>query len=209
MPNGVGVYVLVMSPAAGYKDRAPMSGLGDAGVVKGCGSRYVSEGVRFRLVEPPIVDAAERPDAAADALLRELLTGPEPPTRDDPQRLSLLRNLVAHRLLASEDLRGRFRRSAQRAIRFPGRVRWCRARRQHDAGRARRLRRPARPAVLDIRRRAVPGPVGGATRAAGTCDPGLRTVRHVSAPGGRGRAPAPVPRAVPRAWSTRKSRLPT
>lgn len=108
LPNGVGVYVLVMSPAAGYKDRAPMSGLGDAGVVKGCGSRYVSEGVRFRLIEPPIVDAVEQPDVAADALLRELLTGPEPPTRDNPQRLSLLRNLIAHRLFASEDLRAAF-----------------------------------------------------------------------------------------------------
>ncbi len=102
LPTGVGVYLLVMCRAAGLRDRAPLSGLGDEGVVKGCGSRYVQEGVRFRLVElTPSQVAAQTTDTAA-LLSQDLLSPQSPVQRDEPQRLSLLRNVLAHMCFGSE-----------------------------------------------------------------------------------------------------------
>lgn len=102
LPNGVGVYVLVMSPAAGYKDRAPLSGLGDAGVVRGCGSRYVQEGVKFRLVDATPAVLAET-DPSLQTLLRDdLLSATTPAPKGDAKRLSLLRNVLAYQWLRSE-----------------------------------------------------------------------------------------------------------
>lgn len=101
LPNGVGVYVLVMAPAAGYKDRAPLSGLGDAGVVKGCGSRYVQEGVKFRLIDATPAVLAET-DPSLQMLLRDdLLSATTPAPKGDAKRLSLLRNVLAYQQLRS------------------------------------------------------------------------------------------------------------
>lgn len=51
VPNGTGFYVFVISPASGFQERAPTSGLGSNGKVTGCGDRYAVEGVQFRLVQ--------------------------------------------------------------------------------------------------------------------------------------------------------------
>lgn len=48
--TGVSAYILVLTPASGFRERAPMSGLGGNGKVTGCGSRYAVEGVKFRLL---------------------------------------------------------------------------------------------------------------------------------------------------------------
>lgn len=102
LPTGVGVYFLVMCRAAGFRDRAPLSGLGDEGVVKGCGSRYVQEGVRFRLVELSPSKIAAQTAETATLLSQDLLSPQAPVQRDQPRRLSLLRNVLAHLCFGSE-----------------------------------------------------------------------------------------------------------
>jgi hypothetical protein len=56
--SGTGVYVLLLSPASGGVGRAPVSGLGNSGTGCGaqgsCNSRYMVEGVQFRLVKLPL-----------------------------------------------------------------------------------------------------------------------------------------------------------
>lgn len=47
--TGEGVYLLVLSPASGFRDRAPMSGLSRGAGGAGCGSRWLVEGVQLRL----------------------------------------------------------------------------------------------------------------------------------------------------------------
>lgn len=106
LPNGVGVYILVMSPAAGYKDRAPKSGLGDAGVVKGCGSRYVQEGVRFRLVELKPTALSGISNATRALLQDDLLSSTDPALKTDYARASKLRNVLAHLCFGTEELAG-------------------------------------------------------------------------------------------------------
>ncbi|MBO0778580.1 MAG: hypothetical protein J2P37_07095 [Ktedonobacteraceae bacterium] len=46
---GAGVYLLTIGPASGNEGRAPVSGLGN--VAASCNSRYVVEGVQFRLLQ--------------------------------------------------------------------------------------------------------------------------------------------------------------
>jgi hypothetical protein len=90
--DGDGVYLLVVRPASGFRERAPSSGLESDGKVTGCGSRYAMEGVTFRLV-PWVPSAAPGQDGLVDLL-------------NDPasETVSLLRNWVAHRFLGSEAL---------------------------------------------------------------------------------------------------------
>jgi hypothetical protein len=90
VPVGVGLYILVMSPASGYRDRAPMSGLGREGKVIGCGDRYAVDGVRFRLepLQPSMISGA------SSALRTELTTLLN--ATGDPAKRSQLRNLIAH-----------------------------------------------------------------------------------------------------------------
>lgn len=110
LATGVGLYVLAVTPAAGFKERAPKIGLGDEGVVKGCGSRYIQEGVRFRLVEltkPLLTTLDGLSDDTVTLLNDDLLSNNNPVARGDEQRLSLLRNMVAHLCFGSEQL-GRF-----------------------------------------------------------------------------------------------------
>jgi hypothetical protein len=46
--NGAGYYLLTISPASKREERAPVSGLGNS--VASCNSRYLTEGVKFRLI---------------------------------------------------------------------------------------------------------------------------------------------------------------
>lgn len=47
---GQGAYILTVSPASGFEGRAPMAGVQSTGQITGCGSRFVVEGVQFRLI---------------------------------------------------------------------------------------------------------------------------------------------------------------
>jgi hypothetical protein len=89
VPTGTGVYVLLIAPASGFRERALMSGLDDEGVARQCGSKYSVEGVRFRL---------EKLDLASPALfnnemLEELSYLQD---RKDEPGMSMLRNLLAY-----------------------------------------------------------------------------------------------------------------
>ncbi len=106
LPNGVGVYLLVMSPASGYRERAPKSGLGDEGIVKGCGSRYVQEGVRFHLTAFNPVTFGGVSDATRALLKDDLLSQSDPASGTDLVRISRLRNLLAHICFGTEELAG-------------------------------------------------------------------------------------------------------
>lgn len=86
-PTAEGFHILTVAPATAYQEEAPKSGLEDAGSAGGCGRRYVTLGVRFRLVrfDPAlIVGGSEGSDIAT------LATGTSITAR------SRLRNLVAH-----------------------------------------------------------------------------------------------------------------
>ena len=50
---GQGAYILVASAASGFEGRAPMAGVQSTGQITGCGSRFVVEGVQFRLIHLP------------------------------------------------------------------------------------------------------------------------------------------------------------
>jgi hypothetical protein len=56
--TGSGVYVLVISPAEGYAESAPKVGLRSSGVADECDSRYIVEGVQFRLVHAVLDDTS-------------------------------------------------------------------------------------------------------------------------------------------------------
>lgn len=98
IPSGFGIYVLVMSSATGYRERAPKSGLGTEGVVTGCGDAFAVEGVRFRLekLEPENISGI---DGGARAELSMLIG-----TSAAPTSRSLLRNLVAHYCFGTPEL---------------------------------------------------------------------------------------------------------
>jgi len=100
VPVGVGLYVLLLAPADGFRERAPQSGLGGDGRVAGCGSRYAVEGVRFRL---ELLDPARLTKISQET--RDLLVA-ELAGADTAARLSRLRNLAAHLCFGTEALRG-------------------------------------------------------------------------------------------------------
>lgn len=106
IPNGAGIYILVTSPVSGYRERAPKNGLGDDGIIKGCGSRYIVEGVQFRLVElnPANLDSIT-PDTRDNLLLGDLLSAGDPASISEPDRLSKLRNILAHLCFGTETLK--------------------------------------------------------------------------------------------------------
>lgn len=92
--TGQGVYVLVLAPAADYRERVPGVGLTDTGTARSCGSRYVDEGVQFRL-EPLDVS---NPAVAGPALSQTLPTLME---QTDAAAISRTRNLLAHLCLGT------------------------------------------------------------------------------------------------------------
>lgn len=95
VPNGVAIYLLVMSPAAQYKEKALKSGLGDKGIAKGCGSRYIQEGVAFRLVELPVKSLESVSAAIKNELFADLLSLNNYAQKDEVARLSRLKNYLA------------------------------------------------------------------------------------------------------------------
>jgi len=86
-PTAEGFHVLTVAPATVYEQQAPKSGLGDGGTASGCGRRYVTLGLRFRLVQ---FDPAELMGGELGTQIGTLATA----TGDSA--LSRLRNLVAH-----------------------------------------------------------------------------------------------------------------
>jgi hypothetical protein len=87
--SGAGVYLLVITPASGYEQRAPVSGLGNAGLTSpGCGSNYAVEGVQFRLVDVDV-----NTNAAVSANVRAELNALM--SAGGAANLSLLRNMLA------------------------------------------------------------------------------------------------------------------
>jgi hypothetical protein len=99
--SGAGVYLLVITPASGYEQRAPVSGLGNAGLTSpGCGSRYAVEGVQFKLVNLDVSTSAAIP-ADVRAELNALMSA------GGAANLSLLRNLLAQ-LCSGETRRKNF-----------------------------------------------------------------------------------------------------
>lgn len=110
MAGGVGVYALVMEPAAGFLQSAPKSGLGTNGAINGCGARYEVEGVAFRLISvdlPSLPGVAPATLADLEALMSRtnlVNIASAPPT--DEADLSLLRNMLAHVGLGTEQLAG-------------------------------------------------------------------------------------------------------
>ena len=108
IPSGEGIYMLVMSPALGFEEYAPKSGLGLDGKAIGCGRRYTVEGVQFRLERIPLgsFDAITAPRNALRTLA-DTATSIE-----IAQAVSQLQNAVAHSALntaAAAKQRGRIR----------------------------------------------------------------------------------------------------
>ncbi|HEX8129163.1 MAG TPA: hypothetical protein VF527_08690 [Pyrinomonadaceae bacterium] len=88
--SGAGLYLLVVTPASGYEQRAPVSGLGNAGLTSpGCGSRYAVEGVQFKLVSMDVNTLAGIPNVMRAELNALMSAG-------GTTNLSLLRNLSAY-----------------------------------------------------------------------------------------------------------------
>ena len=97
-----GLYILVMSPANQYREYAPKSGLQKQGIAHNCGRAYVVEGVQFRLVKfnPSLMPGVS--ESVKTTLETELLTAASPVDADETPGLSMMRNLVAHICLGSE-----------------------------------------------------------------------------------------------------------
>ena len=98
VPTGEGVYVLVLSPASDFRERAPMSSLGDTEKSgKGCGSRWAIEGVQLRLEPFDPLKAGGLGEDVHELLLDVLGSS-------DLADLSLLRNVLAHLCFGTEAL---------------------------------------------------------------------------------------------------------
>lgn len=98
IPNGIGFYVFVIGPASGFQGEAPKSGLTNGGVASGCGKRYATFGVQFRLVKlDPLALSAV--DSAIKAQIAGLAAVNTATAR------SLVRNLMAHVCLGTSQTR--------------------------------------------------------------------------------------------------------
>jgi hypothetical protein len=95
---GAGFYLLVLSPASGFRGRAPVSGLSDPRAGSGCGSRWAVEGIRFRLLPLDPLAVTGTSAGIRELLENELLTASTEAGR------SKLRNVVAHLCLGTEPL---------------------------------------------------------------------------------------------------------
>lgn len=116
IPNGEGVYLLVVSPALGFEGYAPKSGLGLEEKAIGCGRRYTVEGVQFRL-EPVAIDQFPELDEPRDDLRKLDATAAAVET---VKAVSLLRNAVAHAALKTStaaEQRARIRQGEPAAFR--------------------------------------------------------------------------------------------
>ncbi len=105
LTTGVGFYVLVMSAASGFIGRAPMTGQPDTAAITGCGSRYVVEGVAFRLVPMNLGDLAGIQQPSLDDVNTLVSrTNTLSPSATDQADLSMLRNRLAHLCLGTEQV---------------------------------------------------------------------------------------------------------
>jgi hypothetical protein len=105
IPDGLGPYVLVVSPAAQFMGRTPSVGIGDRGVSRQCGRRFVVDGVQFRLLHLDVEDGLPVPESMQPQL-RELILKPDP-TEAEAARL---RNLLAHWCLGTASAPNAFAR---------------------------------------------------------------------------------------------------
>lgn len=106
---GKGVYIFTIAPASSYRDQAPMVSLNGGGKADGCGDRYAVEGAVFRLFELPLATMGGVSDTAR-AELTTLLDHSERVSLTELARVSarsLLRNLLAHACLGTEQLAAR------------------------------------------------------------------------------------------------------
>lgn len=94
-----GAYLLVVAPASGFAEHAPVVGFNGNGVASGCDHRFAVEGVKFRLVG---VDLAQIDfvSPATRAALVALLAQTTPASR------ARLRNWLAHLCFGSEQAAG-------------------------------------------------------------------------------------------------------
>lgn len=95
--TGTGVYILLMAPASDYEGSIPMSGLETQGKISGCGSRYVVDGVQFRLVELDLTNVPGISNATRN-LINQLMIS------SDKASLSKLQNMLAHLCFGTEEL---------------------------------------------------------------------------------------------------------
>jgi hypothetical protein len=89
-----GVQVLLIGPSSGMRERVPKIGLRDEGVAARCDFAWVVEGVQFTI---------HRLDPAAMRSLTEK-TRKRIPSAGEIETLSLLRDIVAHAFLGTEDV---------------------------------------------------------------------------------------------------------
>ena len=106
LPDGLGPYLLTVSPAAEYAERIPYVGIGDGGMSSSCGRRFVVEGVQFRLVYLDPDDGPAVPESIRAPLHELMLLA----TLTPPQR-ARLRNLLAHWCLGTDSVPPAFARS--------------------------------------------------------------------------------------------------
>ena len=104
-----GVYLLVVGPASGFAEHAPVVGFNGNGVASGCDHRFAVEGVNFRLIG---VDLAQIDfvSAATRTALVALLAQTTPASR------ARLRNWLAHLCFGAEQAA----RFAADPFRLPG-----------------------------------------------------------------------------------------
>lgn len=93
--SGDGAYVLLLSPASAYRERAPRVGLGSDGIAGACGARWRVEGATLRLAALPL---SGRADIGADFDAIAALDDPSSvATAEQTRRIvSRFRNHLAH-----------------------------------------------------------------------------------------------------------------
>jgi hypothetical protein len=101
IPVGTGAYVLLAGPAAVPSGLAPRVGLADGGVARSCETRFVVEGIQFRLAEIDLESETLVPEALADPL-RDLAARANPTAAER----SRMRSLLAHWCLGTVEIGG-------------------------------------------------------------------------------------------------------
>ncbi|MBV8899872.1 MAG: hypothetical protein JOY92_07145 [Verrucomicrobia bacterium] len=103
-----GAYVLTIMPASGFEERVPITSLTSGGLATGCGSKYATEGVKFRLTQlqlgSEISGLRGEMRTLANQIETQLNQNADPATI--APLLSRFRNGMAHLCLGTEDLAG-------------------------------------------------------------------------------------------------------
>lgn len=93
--NG-GVFILVIEPASGFEEKAPMHEFNGNGTASTCGSRYAVEGVQFRLVNVALNNPSLVPASTAAAISTAL-------NANTVASLSRARNMLAQLCLDTRE----------------------------------------------------------------------------------------------------------